>query len=297
MIAGVETGGTKVLVGVADEDSPHELRDVIEIPTSTPEEVARSLQAFLGQWGGTDRMRVGVASFGPLDLDTASPTYATITSTPKPGWGGVSIRSLIGDERDFVVVSDVTGAAIAESRLASGREERNLVYITVGTGVGVGAILDGAPVSSTGHPELGHMSLRRHPDDTFAGVCPFHGDCAEGLISGPAMASRWNRSTRDLGAVRDAAVMLEGYYLGQLLATVSYAYVPRRIVLGGGVMKVPGVLEASRRALRRELNGALGSAHPSLSGEDYVVLPAWGDHAGIHGALELALSIPLSIPR
>ena len=287
MIAGIETGGTKIICAVADEATPGELVEVIEFPTSTPEAAGERIRAFLGN--REDRVdSVGVASFGPLDLDPSSPGRGHITATTKPGWAGVSLSELIGPRRSMSLVSDVTGAAIGEAAYGAARGVADVAYVTVGTGIGVGAILSGAPVSGVGHPEMGHLPVRRHPDDDFPGVCPFHGDCVEGLASGPAMAARWRRPTRSLGADHARAVEIESSYLGQLLATVLYSMVPQRIVLGGGVLKIDGMLDGARAAMHREINGALGSTHPSNELKAFVVAPGLGDHSGVLGALHLA---------
>ncbi|GAA1511466.1 fructokinase [Agromyces terreus] len=290
MIAGVETGGTKIICGVADAAAPDLLVDVVEFPTTTPIESGERIRGYLEHWG--DRIdRVGVASFGPLDLDPGSPTFGSITTTPKPGWASTPVSELIGAGRRMALVSDVTGAAIGEAAHGAATGVDDVAYVTVGTGIGVGAILAGAPVSRVGHPEMGHLPVRRHPDDRFAGVCPFHGDCIEGLASGPAMAARWGRPTRALGSDRTAAVELESYYLGQLLASVLYSLVPQRIVIGGGVLKVESMLAGTRAAMLRELNGALGADHASTDADAFVVPPRLGDHSGVLGALHLAASL------
>ncbi|QEO16148.1 ROK family protein [Agromyces intestinalis] len=287
MIAGVETGGTKVVAAVAHDASPGDLLDHVELPTTTPAETGAALRAFLDRWDPSRTARVGVASFGPLDLDQASAGYGSITATVKPGWPGVRIADLVGG-RPFSLVSDVTGAVIGEATHGAGAGLSDVSYLTVGTGIGVGAIVDGRRVAQRSHPEVGHLPVRRHPDDAFDGVCPFHGDCIEGLASGPAIASRWGRPTRDLGPDLDRAVRLEAWYLGQLVASITYTLVPRRVILGGGVMKLPGVLDTTRAAFARELAGALGDRHPAADPSTFLVPPTLGDLAGVRGALELA---------
>jgi fructokinase len=289
VIAGVETGGTKIVCAVAEASRPHELIDTVEIPTTTPAESGTRVRSFLDRWDAERGIEaVGVASFGPVELDPASPRYRSIVATPKAGWSDTRIVDLIGDGRRFAVVSDVTGSALGEAESGAGRGLTDLAYVTVGTGVGVGAIIHGMPVSATGHPEMGHLMVRRHPSDQFEGSCPFHGDCLEGLASGPAMSARWGRSTKDLGEVAAEAVQIEAHYLGQLLTTIVYALVPQRIVVGGGALKIPGLLDAARAALVREINGALGPEHRSSSPEEFVVRPELGDLAGVTGALALA---------
>lgn len=294
LLAGVETGGTKIVCGVADPASPGRLIDRVEIPTTTPADSGRAVRAFLDRWDASDGIAaVGVASFGPLDLDPASPDYATIVSTPKPGWSGTRIAELVGagDSRSFALVSDVTGSALGEADLGAGQGLIDLAYVTVGTGIGVGAIIDGVPVSATGHPEMGHLLVRRHPDDDFGGVCPFHGDCLEGLASGPALEARWGRPGDQLDDLAEEAVRFEAFYIGQLLATIVYSLVPQRVVIGGGVMKIPGLLGQSRAAMRAQIAGYLGDDHRSSRPDDFVVSPALGDLAGVIGALVLAHSL------
>jgi fructokinase len=287
VIAGIETGGTKIICAVAEEATPSELVEVIEFPTTTPEAAGERIRAFLGD--REERIdTVGVASFGPLDLDPSSQGRGRITATTKPGWAGTSLAELVGTHRSMTLVSDVTGAAIGEAAYGAASGVADVAYVTVGTGIGVGAILSGTPVSGVGHPEMGHLPVRRHPDDDFPGVCPFHGDCVEGLASGPAMAARWRRPTRSLGASHARAVEIEASYLGQLLATVLYSLVPQRIVLGGGVLKIDGMRAAARASMLREVNGALGTGHPSNAVEAFVVGPGLGDHSGVLGALHLA---------
>jgi len=286
LIAGVETGGTKVVAAVGRTDDPGRIVDEIEIPTTTPDEVGARVRAFLDRHEVVDH--VGIAAFGPVDIDPRSPGFGSVTSTPKPGWTGAPLADLVGG-RPHTIVSDVTGAALGEHARGATAEIPDSAYITVGTGVGVGALVGGRPFSTTAHPELGHIAMRRHADDDFAGVCPFHGgDCVEGLASGPAIAERWGRPTRELGDLLDRAVTLEAWYLGQLVATVTYAYRPQRIVIGGGAMKIPELLDAVREASVREIRGALGAEHPSNRPDTYLVPPGLGDRAGVIGALHLA---------
>lgn len=288
LIAGVETGGTKIVAAVARVDDPGRIVDEIELPTTTPDEVAAHVRSFLERH---ERIaHAGIAAFGPVDIDPGSPTFGTVSATPKPGWAGAPLADLVGG-RPHTIVSDVTGAALGEYALGASSGILDSAYITVGTGVGVGALVGGHPFSDTAHPELGHIAMRRHPDDDFAGVCPFHeGDCVEGLAAGPAIAERWGRPTRELGDLLERAVEMEAHYLGQLIATVTYAYRPQRIVIGGGAMKIPGLLEAVRDASVREIRGALGAEHPSNRPDTYLVPPGLGDRAGVIGALHLAAS-------
>lgn len=285
MIAGVETGGTKTVAAVARAVGPGQLIDELEIPTTTPAEVGERLRAFLAPHAVT---HIGMAAFGPLDLDPGSPAHGSVGATPKAGWAGTRLADLVTPGASLAVVSDVTGAALGEHARGATTDAPDSAYVTVGTGVGVGALLGGVPLTGRAHPELGHVAVRRHRDDRFDGVCPFHGDCLEGLASGPALTARWGRPPRDLGGDLAAAVAIEASYLGQLLTTVTYAYRPDRVVLGGGVAKLPGLLDAVRSAAAAEVAGYLGPEHPVQRAGDYLVPPALGDRAGVVGALHLA---------
>ena len=291
MIAGIETGGTKVLCAVAHPLQPGTLVDQARIDTTTPERTLGAIRDFLAPHALGGRFdAVGIASFGPVEVDAASPHYGWITSTPKPGWRDTDLIGQLGlgQGTPVRVVSDVTGAALGEHRFGAGRGVNDVAYVTVGTGVGAGIVVNGAPFSLRSHPELGHLIIRRHPDDTFAGVCPFHGDCLEGLVSGPSITARWGRPGTDLGPVQDDAVTLSAYYIAQLLATVTYAVSPQRIVVGGGVLKTPGLLDAVREQLAQLVGGALAEHPLTDPAGGYVVRPELGDESGVRGALSLA---------
>ena len=297
MIAGVETGGTKIICAVADPAVPGTLVDQVRIDTTSPDESLSAVRDFLSSHAVEGRYEaVGVASFGPVEVNTASPRFGWITSTPKPGWRDTDLIEHLGLASGTPVrlVSDVTGAALGEHRFGAGRGVEDIAYVTVGTGIGAGLVVNGAPFTLRSHPELGHLMVRRHPGDSFAGVCPFHGDCLEGLTSGPSLAARWGRPSNDLGPLLPRAVELSSYYIAQLLATVTYATAPQRIVAGGGVLKIPGLLDAVREQLAQLVGEALAE-HPLMDrGSDYVVRPALGDESGVRGALSIAVdSLPV----
>jgi fructokinase len=234
---------------------------------------------------------LGVASFGPLELRPGHPRHGCITTTPKPGWPGTD---LLGPLREALGVpvaldTDVAAAALAEGRLGATRGVRSFVYVTVGTGIGGGAVVDGTPVHGLPHPEIGHVSVARLPGDELPGVCPFHGDCLEGMASGPAIAARWGRPAEELdGADLARAVEVEAHYLAAGLRNVVYALAPERIVLGGGVARMSGLLPAVRTRLSEALGGYPGL--PEQAAADFVVAPALGPAAGATGALLLAES-------
>jgi fructokinase len=291
MIAGIETGGTKVLCAVADPLDPTILVDQVRIDTGSPAETLAAVRTFLAPYAVAGRFEaIGLASFGPVDVDPSSPRFGWITSTPKPGWRNTDLIAALNLAPGTPVrlVTDVTGAALGEHRYGAGRGVDDVAYVTVGTGVGVGIVVNGAPFTLRSHPELGHLVIRRHPQDQFAGLCPFHGDCLEGLTSGPAVAARWGRPGPELRELRQDAIEFSSYYIAQLLATITYAAAPQRIVVGGGVLKTPGLLDAVREQLSLLVGGALAD-HPLMdTGSGYVVLPELRDLSGVMGALTLA---------
>lgn len=293
MLLGIETGGTKVVCAAAT--SPLDMIDVQTVATTTPEETLRAITDVI-----TDQVRhgpvdaVGIGAFGPLDLDPSSPSYGTIGATPKPGWRGTRLLDAVRAATDAPTAldTDVAAAALAEQRWGAGAGLSNVAYVTVGTGIGVGALVDGRLLHGTSHPEIGHLTVRRHSDDRFPGACRLHGDCLEGLGSGPAIAARWGRPTDDLADLRDLAVSMESHYLAQLVAALTYLLSPARIVLGGGVMQLPGLLEAVMEESARLVAGALGEEHPvSNPSSGYLASPALGGHAGVVGALTLAADL------
>jgi len=273
----VEAGGTKFVLGIAGAHD--DILATARIPTTNPQDTISAVIDWFKANGPVDA--IGIASFGPMDPDPASPRWGFITETTKPGWSRTDFAGRIG--RAFGVPvgfdTDVNGAALAESRWGAAQGDDVAVYFTVGTGIGGGAMINGAPVHGAQHPEMGHILPRRHPDDMdFPGVCPFHGDCFEGLVSGPAIKARWGASLSELPADHPAHKIV-AWYLAQLAMAVQAVLSPRRILFGGGVMATPGLLEAMRSEAMR-------------LAKDYVTIiiepPALGDQAGLLGGLALA---------
>ena len=283
---GVEGGGTKFVCVVGT--SPDDIRAETRIPTASADE---TLTTVVGFFADRDVDAVGVAHFGPLDLDPASPTYGHVISSPKPGWSGADVVGTLGEALRVPVGldTDVNGAALGEARWGVGQGLDPLLYVTIGTGIGGGAVINGATMHGLMHPEMGHIRIPRHADDDFAGNCGWHGDCLEGLAAGPAIAERWGRPAEDLGGDTEAAVTIEAYYLGAAMATYTLVLSPQRIVLGGGVMGLPGLLEATTAAMVEQLGGYLGSA--PVDADDYLVAPGLGSRSGVLGALVLAESV------
>jgi len=290
VLAGIEAGGTKFECAVGT--GPGDLRSSRLIPTTTPAEtLGRVVEFFREQErAGLEIAALGIASFGPLDLSPTSPTYGHITTTPKPGWAGTDLVGILGSQLTVPVAldTDVNGAAYGEYRWGAGRGLGSSVYLTIGTGIGGGAVVRGEPLRGLLHPEMGHVTVRRHPDDDFEGSCPFHGDCIEGLASGPAIEARTGRSPHDLGEQLERTVELEAWYLAQLVSTVIYVLSPERIVMGGGVMNLTGLREAVRTQTLARLAGSLDGAGLASRMDTYLVAPGLPDSSGVLGAIALA---------
>jgi fructokinase len=287
---GIEAGGTKWVCAIGD--GPGDLRETVTFPTTTPVETIGRATDFFTR---TDELAaVGVGSFGPIDVRRSSPTWGSITTTPKAGWAHTDVVSALGLALGLPVAfdTDVNAAALGEQRWGAAIGLDTFCYITVGTGIGGGGMSNGRLLHGLLHPEFGHMQIPHdRARDPFEGACPYHGDCFEGLASGGALRQRWGRSAEDLDDA--AAWELEAEYLALGLVNVVCILSPRRIILGGGVMKRPGLLAVVRARMREVLAGYI--AAPELTDEidDYVVAPALGDRAGVLGAIELARRVAL----
>jgi len=275
-VGGVETGGTRVRCAVGT--GPDDVRAETTVPTTTPAETLRRVLEFFR--AHTEITAVGAACFGPIDLDRSSPTFGRITTTPKPGWRGADV---VGALRTLSVPvafdTDVNGAALAEYRWGAGRGVDPFVYVTVGTGIGGGAIVGARPVHGLVHPEMGHVPITRDSADTFAGACPYHRDCLEGLASAVALSQRWGALPETLPAEHEAW-RLQARYLALGVAAIAAVLSPPRIVLGGGVMRAAGLPARVRAETVKTLAGYVRA--PDL------VPPALGERAGVLGALALA---------
>jgi fructokinase len=291
MLGAIEAGGTKIVCAVSD--NPGALFERTEIATTVPQETFDRVLAFFATRLPLDA--IGVASFGPLDIDPQSERYGSILETPKPGWAQFSLKKALAPLRiPAIFDTDVNGAALAEY-WAAGGASRVLAYVTVGTGVGVGIVKDGCAMSGVHHYEMGHLRPPRDREiDPFAGSCPFHGDCIEGLASGAAIVKRWGAP---LSQLADREADLVAAYLAELAHSIILTHMPDRIVFGGGVMKSPGLLERLRNKARKLLNAYIQA--PALRGDwsSFIVRPALGDNAGITGALLLAASAAMSAKK
>jgi fructokinase len=287
---GIEAGGTKFvcLVGTGPDDIRAEAR----FPTTTPAEtLSRSLEFLAAHHAQHGRLRaVGIASFGPIDLRAASPSYGCITSTPKPGWANVAIveaaRRALGVPVGFD--TDVNGAALAEGRWGAAQGLDSFLYMTIGTGIGGGGVLDGQRMHGLVHPEMGHIPVRHdRTQDPYPGCCPYHGDCLEGLASGTAMKERWGVPAETLPADHPAWA-LEAGYLASALATFVCTLSPQRIVLGGGVMANAALFPAIRAAMAAWLNNYIRAPQLLADLDNFIVAPGLGNRAGSLGAIALA---------
>lgn len=289
LLGGIEAGGTKFVCAVGT--GPGDLRAEERFATTTPAEtLERTLQFFQEQTRQIGPLAaLGIASFGPVDLHPGSPTYGFITSTPKPGWRDTD---LVGPLRRALNVpvgfdTDVNGAALGEQRWGAAQGLEDFIYLTIGTGIGGGGLINGQRMHGLLHPEMGHIRLPRHPKDSFPGRCPFHGDCFEGLASGPAMGERWGQPAESLPADHEAWE-LEAHYVALALTSYICTLSPQRIILGGGVMSQQHLFPRVRGKVAELLNGYIQSEALLNKLDTYIVPPALGARAGVAGALALA---------
>ena len=283
VIAAIEAGGTKFICGLGTEDG--KVIERISIPTTTPEE---TMEQVINYFKDKKFDVMGVGSFGPIDPVKDSETYGCITKTPKPYW---SDYNLIGELKKYFDVpmefdTDVNGAALAESWWGAGKGLKNVMYITVGTGIGAGAVVDGKMLQGLTHPEMGHIFLKRHVDDKYEGKCPFHKDCLEGMASGPAIEERWGKKGIEL-AEDDKVWELEAYYLAQGIVNYILILSPQKIIMGGGVMKQKQLFPLIRQNVQKFLNGYVHKKEILEEIDKYIVYPELGDEAGFIGSIAL----------
>lgn len=278
MLAGVELGGTKCICTLGT--GPDDMRAQVEIPTTSPDLTLAAIARVLDGW---DFQALGIASFGPLDIDRTSGKFGSILSTPKPGWSGTDLTSLARG-LPLVIDTDVNGAALAEGVWGAAQGLESWAYITIGTGVGVGSVSAGQILRGAGHSEAGHQRVPKLAGDLFAGCCMYHGDCVEGLASGPAIAARAGKDGRDI-APDDNAWNHAAHAIAMLCHNMVLTTLPRRILIGGGVaLGQPQLLTA----VRYHLGSSLAGYGQAGRAEDLIVPPGLGERAGPCGSLALA---------
>lgn len=291
LYGGIEAGGTKWVCAIGT--GPDDIRAETRFPTTTPTETLSRAIEFFRAHDSEQLAAIGVGSFGPVDLNPLSSSYGYITTTPKPGWANTDVVGTLQRAlgRPIGFDTDVNVALLGEQQWGAARDCDVAVYITVGTGIGGGALVGGRLVHGLIHPEMGHIRLVRDPErDPFTGICPYHSDCLEGLACGPAIKARWHASAEQLPADHPAWE-LEADYLGQAMATLLCILSPQRIIVGGGVMSQLHMFPRVRAATQRWLNGYLQHPHILVHPEQLIVPPALGSRAGVLGAIALAMRV------
>ncbi len=283
-IGALEAGGTKMVCAVGDENG--QILERASIVTENPDKTMPEILEFFRQY---TLDAIGIGTFGPVDLDRTSPTYGYITSTPKISWRNFNLLGSM--KREFAVPigldTDVNASAIGEASYGITRGLDSSIYITVGTGIGVGVILDGKAVHGMQHPEAGHILLVRHPEDNYTGRCPYHPNCLEGLASGPAIEERFGVKAAELPG-DSLAWEIESFYLAQALVDFTLVYSPKRIVLGGGVMHQKQLFPKIREKYKEMLNHYVDTPYVKDL-NNYIVPYSLDDNQGIMGCIRIGL--------
>lgn len=291
-IGAIEAGGTKFVCAIAN--AHNEILEQTSFPTTTPEETLAQVFNFFDQH---TLDAIGIGSFGPIEIDPNSPQYGSILSTPKLAWkdfdflGAIkshTINTNNATKTNYATIptawtTDVNCSVIGESTIGAAKSLQDALYITIGTGIGAGAILNGKLLAGIGHPEMGHLLVKPHAKDTYEGSCPYHKTCLEGMAAGPSINGRLGISGAQVSPDHEVWDFI-AYYLAQALVDFTVILRPERIILGGGTMKVPGLLAK----IKTQFKDLLADYVPVPNLDDYIVLPGLGDNAGILGAVILA---------
>ena len=289
---GVEAGGTKFICAVGT--GPGDLRAETQFPTTTPvETIGRVIAFFQEQQKNESPSAIGIGSFGPVDPNPTSPTFGHITTTPKPGWAHTDLAGTIQQALGIPVGldTDVNVAALGEHRWGAAQGLSNFIYLTVGTGIGGGGIVNGRPMHGLIHPEMGHIRVPHDWNtDPYSGFCPYHGDCLEGLAAAPALELRWGQPPETLPAYHPAW-SLEAHYLSIGLVNFICTLSPQRIIIGGGVMQQPRLLPLVRQNVQELLNGYVHAPQILEEIDSYIVPPSLGKWSGVLGAIALAYQL------
>lgn len=289
LFGGIEAGGTKFVCAVGT--GPDDIRAEVRFPTTTPEEnIEQCIDFFQEQEEVYGRLSaIGIGSFGPVDPDPASTTFGYITTTPKPHWAHVDFAGPIGSALNLPVGfdTDVNGAALAEWKWGAGQGLDTIIYLTIGTGIGGGAMVGGKLLHGLIHPEMGHILLPHDWEkDPYPGKCPYHGDCLEGMAAGPAIEARWGQKGQTLPDDHPAWE-LEAHYLALALHTLICTLSPQKIIMGGGVMAQPQLFSLIQQKVKQNLNGYVQNSQILDEIETYIVPPQLGNQAGVLGAIAL----------
>ncbi len=289
LYGGIEAGGTKFICAIGTRAG--DLKETKKFPTTTPVETLNHAVEFFREYSDKQQLAaVGIASFGPLDLDMSSLTFGYITSTPKPGWENTDISGTVRKALNVPVAldTDVNGAAFGEYRFGGAKGIDSFIYLTIGTGIGGGGMINGKLIHGLLHPEMGHIRIPHDWEkDPFSGLCPYHYDCFEGLASGTAIHGRWGKTPEELPD-RHPAWDLEAHYVALALTSYICILSPRRIILGGGVMERSAMLPSIREKVQKLLNNYIDKPEITKDIDNYIVKPQLGTCAGVLGAIALA---------
>ncbi len=284
-IGGIEAGGTKMVCAIGDEAG--NVIDRAVFPTRRPKETFADMIAYFEKW---DIEALGIGCFGPVDLNKSSATYGHILETPKEGW---TYCDVVGTFQKALHIpigfdTDVNGAILGEVTWGAAKGCESAIYVTIGTGVGVGVYVNGKLLHGLMHPEAGHIILQPHKKDSYEGKCPYHKNCMEGLAAGPAIEARWGKPAKELVDIEEVWE-LEAFYIAQALTNYILTYSPQKIILWGGVMHQEHLFPRVRNQVRELLNGYLAKKEITEDIEHYIVAPKLGENPGIMGAFQLAI--------
>jgi fructokinase len=290
LFGGIEAGGTKFVCAIGT--GPDDIRSEVRFPTTNPEKtIAEVIRFFKNETIYEPLDAIGIASFGPVDPQVDSPTFGFITNTPKPGWANIDLGGAMGDAFQVPVGfdTDVNGAAYGEYCWGAGKGLSSVLYLTVGTGIGGGAVAEGKIVHGLLHPEMGHIRIPHSLEcDPFPGNCPYHNDCFEGLACGKAMAERWGVPAENLGE-NHPGWELEAEYIAYALANYTLVLSPQVLILGGGVMQKTSLYPKIRTEFQKVLNGYIQVPQITRDLDRYIVPPGLGNRSGVLGAIGLAI--------
>jgi fructokinase len=291
LFGGIEAGGTKFICIVAN--GPDKILAEARFPTTKPEETLKQVVDFFQEQNENLKesiSAIGIACFGPVDLDPSSPTYGFITSTPKPSWSNTDMVGTIRRALDLPVAmdTDVNAAAVGEWTWGAGKNLDDFIYMTIGTGIGGGGLINGKALHGLVHPEMGHMRIPHDfKADPYTGACPYHGDCFEGLAAGPALKARWGQAGETL-PMDHPAWQLEANYVALAVQNLVCTLSPKRVILGGGVMQQANLLPLIRIKVSEYLTNYVQSPAILNDIDHYIVAPKLGNQAGVMGAIALA---------